>query len=470
MEGAFRSIITNKYILLNFVKLVFGILSIPYFIFNCEVSVAPQEVCDMKSECQATVIQQLEQTIEDLRTKIAELEKQYSAADLEAAASGDMCLRALTLGEKDLGHQRILQAKSIQASPTEEGGTLTRPPMGALPEATNGDSAGPSSPPGPQTKFCTDISLVVSPRRISVQLDAHLSLQTPPPASRPWSDCQGQVSSQPSHPSLHTEFETSHEHSAFPSSENSHDIPPALPLSPKSSHQMPDLSTTAPQPPPPGAAPWSALPSPLCPSPPPPPGPEMLPSPPLHLPGEGIPAALPPPGVGIPAEPPFPEWEFLLPHLFPEGEFLLPPLPTVGIPPAPLFPQWESLRPPSSQSGYSSCPTSSWSGNSSCPTSSFARCGDSASSSSSPSSPSLNRCRPTSPPPLLPGSGFPLPPQAGSSTSPTPQAYGFLPPPLPTGLFGFGLNQDKGSRKQPIETCWLMKPLYWMRIQLHSKR
>ncbi|KAJ8786475.1 hypothetical protein J1605_006211 [Eschrichtius robustus] len=236
----------------------------------------------MKSECQATVIQQLEQTIEDLRTKIAELEKQYPAA------SGDMCLRALRLGEKDSGHQRILQAKSIQASPTEEGGMLTRPPMGALPDATNGDSAGPSSPPGPQTKFCADISLVVPPRRISVQLDAHLSLQTPPPASRPWSDGQGQASSQPSHPSLHTEFETSHEHSAFPSSENSHDIPPALPLSPKSSRQMPNLSTTTPQPPPPGAAPWSALPSPPCPSPPPPPGPEMLPSPPLPLPGVWI--------------------------------------------------------------------------------------------------------------------------------------------------------------------------------------
>ncbi|KAJ8788660.1 hypothetical protein J1605_005195 [Eschrichtius robustus] len=245
-----------------------------------------QEVCDMKSEGQATVIQQLEQTIEDLRTKIAELEKQYPATDMEVAASGDACLRALRLGEKDVGPQRILQAKSIQTSPTEEGGTLTRPPTGALPEAANGDSAGPSSPPGPQTKFCAEISLVVSPRRISVQLDAHPSLQAPPPTSLLWSDGQGQASSQPSHPSFHTEFETSHEHSAFPSSENSRDIPTALPLSPTFSHQMPGLGTMAPPRPPPHVAPEPALLSPLCPSPPPPPGPEMLQPPPLPLPGQ----------------------------------------------------------------------------------------------------------------------------------------------------------------------------------------
>ncbi|XP_007471675.1 PREDICTED: formin-2-like [Lipotes vexillifer] len=319
---------------------------------------AQQEVCDMKSEGQAIVIQQLEQTIEDLRTKIAELEKQYLAADLEAATSGDTCVRALSLGEKEVGHQRILQAKSIQTSSTEEGGTLTHPSMGALPEATSGDSAGLSSPPGPQNKFCAEISLVVSPRRISVQLDAHPSLQAPPPTSPPWSDGQGQASSQPSHPSFHMEFETSHEHSAFPSSENSHDIPTALPLSPKFSHQMPGLGTVAPPRTPPHVVPEPALPSPPCPSPPPPPGPEMLPPCPLPLPA----------------------------------------------------------------------------------------------------------------PPLLPGSGLALPPQAGSSTSPTLQACGFLPPPLPAGLFGFGLNQDKGSRKQAIEPCRPMKPLYWTRIQLHSKR
>ncbi|XP_036774341.2 formin-2 isoform X2 [Manis pentadactyla] len=65
-----------------------------------------QEVFDMKSEGQATVIQQLEQTIEDLRTKIAELERQCPAVDMEVASGHhgvqngvtpleDICLEAL---------------------------------------------------------------------------------------------------------------------------------------------------------------------------------------------------------------------------------------------------------------------------------------------------------------------------------------------------------------------------------------
>ncbi|KAI4550365.1 hypothetical protein MJT46_019091 [Ovis ammon polii x Ovis aries] len=72
------------------------------------------EVCDMKSEGQATVIQQLEQTIEDLKIRIAELEKQYPALDTG--------LEALRLGEKDVGYERTVQAKSIQTSPMEDGG------------------------------------------------------------------------------------------------------------------------------------------------------------------------------------------------------------------------------------------------------------------------------------------------------------------------------------------------------------
>ncbi|XP_060142247.1 formin-2 isoform X1 [Globicephala melas] len=598
---------------------------------------AQQEVCDMKSEGQATVIQQLEQTIEDLRTKIAELEKQYLAADLEAATSGDTCLRALSLGEKEVGHERILQAKSIQTSPTEEGGTLTHPLMGALPEATSGDSAGLSSPPGPQNKFCAEISLVVSPRRISVQLDAHPSLQAPPPTSPPWSDSQGQASSQPSHPYFHTEFETSHEHSAFPSSENSHDIPTALPLSPKFSHQMPGLGTVAPPRTPPHVVPEPALPSPPCPSPPPPPGPEMLPPPPLPLPGEGIPSVpplptvgippaptlptvgippapplpsvgippapplpgvgippapplpgegippapplpgvgippapplpgvgippapplpgvgIPPapplPGVGIPPAPPLPgegippapplpgEGIPPAPPLPGEGIPPAPPLPGVGIPPAPPLPgvgippapplpgvgippapplPGVGIPPAPPLPGVGIPPAPPLPGVGIPPAPPLPRVGIPPAplllSEGIPPAPPLpsvgippvpplpsegippapppplpgvrvppplapppplppgTGVPPPPPPPLLPGSGLALPPQAGSSTSPTLQACGFLPPPLPAGLFGFGLNQDKGSRKQPIEPCRPMKPLYWTRIQLHSKR
>lgn len=75
-----------------------------------------------------------------------------------------------------------------------------------------------------------------------------------------------------------------------------------------------------------------------------------------------------------------------------------------------------------------------------------------------------------SPPTLLPPSGPPLLPQVGRSILPTPLVCGFLPPPLPNGLFRLGMNQDKGSRKQPREPCRPMKPLYWTRIQLLSKR
>ncbi|XP_059889774.1 formin-2-like [Delphinus delphis] len=642
---------------------------------------AQQEVCDMKSEGQATVIQQLEQTIEDLRTKIAELEKQYPAADLEAATSGDTCLRALSLGEKEVGHERILQAKSIQTSPTEEGGTLTHPLMGALPEATSGDSAGLSSPPGPQNKFCAEISLVVSPRRISVQLDAHPSLQAPPPTSPPWSDSQGQASSQPSHPYFHTEFETSHEHSAFPSSENSHDIPTALPLSPKFSHQMPGLGTVAPPRTPPHVVPEPALPSPPCPSPPPPPGPEMLPPPPLPLPGEGIPSvpplptvgippaptlptvgippapplpsvgippapplpgegippappppgvgippapplpgvgippapplpgvgippappppgvgippapplpgvgippapplpgvgippappppgvgippappppgvgippapplpgvgippapplpgvgippapplpgvgippapplpgvgippAPPPPGVGIPPAPPLPGVGIppapplpgvgippapplpgvgIPPAPPPPGVGIppapplpgvgippAPPLPGVGIPPAPPLPGVGiPPAPPLPSVGIPPVPPLPSEGIPPAPPPPLPGVRVPPPLAPPPPLPPGTGVPPPPPPPLLPGSGLALPPQAGSSTSPTLQACGFLPPPLPAGLFGFGLNQDKGSRKQPIEPCRPMKPLYWTRIQLHSKR
>ncbi|XP_012586333.1 PREDICTED: formin-2 [Condylura cristata] len=167
-----------------------------------------QEVFDMKSEGQATVIQQLEQTIEDLRTKIAELEKQYPVMDLQGtsghrgvrngvAPSEEICLEALRLGEENAQPQRILQAKSIQTSPAEEDRRPALPAENALPECPprppGGDSASPGMPAalsGPQAKFCSEISLIVSPRRISVQLEAQTQL--PSPLSLPQGDAEGQ--------------------------------------------------------------------------------------------------------------------------------------------------------------------------------------------------------------------------------------------------------------------------------------
>uniref|UniRef100_A0A0D9RB02 Formin 2 n=1 Tax=Chlorocebus sabaeus TaxID=60711 RepID=A0A0D9RB02_CHLSB len=274
-----------------------------------------KEVVDMKSEGQANVIQQLEQTIEDLRTKIAELERQYPALDTEVAsghqglgngvtASGDVCLEALRLEEKEGRHQRILEAKSIQTSPTEEGGVLTLPPVGAL----GHPPCPPGAESGPQTKFCSEISLIVSPRRISVQLDSHQPTQSisqpPPPPSLLWSAGQGQPGSQPPHSSLSTEFETSHEHSVSSAFKNSCNIPspPPLPCT-ESSSSMPGLGMVPPPPPPLPGMTVPTLPSTAIPPPPPLPGTEMLPPPPPPLPGVGIPPPPPLPGAGIPPPP-----------------------------------------------------------------------------------------------------------------------------------------------------------------------
>uniref|UniRef100_A0A8B7TUE4 LOW QUALITY PROTEIN: formin-2-like n=1 Tax=Castor canadensis TaxID=51338 RepID=A0A8B7TUE4_CASCN len=530
-----------------------------------------QEVFDMKSKGQATVIQQLEQTIEDLRTKIAELEKQYPSLDMEVANgrqgiengvafSEDVCLEALRLGGKDVRHPRIFQAKSIQTSPTEEGGALTLPFVSALPESPpcppgteNGESAVPSSPSGSQTKFCSEISLIVSPRRISVQLDAHQSIQSvtqlPSPPSIPWSDGQGEPGSQPSHLSLQTEFGTSHECSVSSSTENSCHIPPppSLPCTGCSSSMtsppptlsniiVPALSSTAPSPLPPPAPP---LPGVGIPPPPPLPGVGIPPPPPLPgvgiplplswsgdtppppLPGVGIPPLAPPPlpGVGIPPPPPLPgvgilpppplpgvgiplppllEWGYPSPTSPWSGIPPPPPLPGVGIPPPPPLPgvgippppplpgvgippppplPGVGIPPPPSSPGVGIPPPPPLPGVGIPPPPPLPGVGI----PPPPPLPDLGVPPAPAPPPLLPGTGFPPPPQllgsgpplspqVGSSTLATPQVCGFLLPPLPSGLFGLGINQDRGSRKQPIEPCRPMKPLYWTRIQLHSKR
>nr|XP_011727757.1 formin-2 isoform X1 [Macaca nemestrina] len=459
-----------------------------------------KEVVDMKSEGQANVIQQLEQTIEDLRTKIAELERQSPALDTEVAsgrqglgngvtASGDVCLEALRLEEKEGRHQRILEAKSIQTSPTEEGGVLTLPPVGAL----GHPPCPPGAESGPQTKFCSEISLIVSPRRISVQLDSHQPTQSisqpPPPPSLLWSAGQGQPGSQPPHSSLSTEFETSHEHSVSSAFKNSCNIPspPPLPCT-ESSSSMPGLGMVPPPPPPLPGMTVPTLPSTAIPPPPPLPGTEMLPPPPPPLPGVGIPPPPPLPGAGIPPPPPLPGAGIPPPPPLPgagippppplpgagippppplpgAGIPPPPPLPGMGIPPPPPLPGM-GIPPPPPLPGMGIPPPPPLPGAGIPPPPPLPGMGIPPAPAPPPPPPGTG----IPPPPLLPASGPPLLPQVGSSTLPTPQVCGFLPPPLPSGLFGLGMNQDKGSRKQPIEPCRPMKPLYWTRIQLHSKR
>ncbi|XP_048213702.1 formin-2 [Perognathus longimembris pacificus] len=537
-----------------------------------------QEVFDLKSEGQATVIQQLERTIEDLRTKIAELEKQYPVPDMEVAnshqgvengitPSDTVCLEAPKLDGKDLRHPRVLEAKSIQTSPTEEGGGLTLPLGNELrglpctPGAGNGESQASSLPAGPQTKFCSEISLLVSPRRISVQFDSHQSIpmvsQFPPSTSHPWTNGQSQPESLLSHPPLH---------SVSSSLETRSSIPPPPPLpSMDSSSSMPGLGVAMTTHPPTSDGTIPALPSTAIPQPPPLPGTEMLPPPPPPLSGTGIPPhplpgmcippPPPPPGVGIPPPPPLPGMEVPPPPPLPRlgippppplpgvgippppplpgvGIPPPPPLPRVGIPPPPPLPGMEvppppplpsmgippppplpgvgvppppplpgmgippppplpvmGIPPPPPLPGVGVPPPPPLPGMGIPPPPALPGVGvppppplPGAAVPPPPPLPGMGvppvppppppgtGVPPPPPPPLLPGSGPPLSPQVGSSTLSTPQVCGFLLPPLPTGLFGFGMSQDRVSRKQPIEPCRPMKPLYWTRIQLHSKR
>ena len=91
---------------------------------NTGLRMLTQEVHSVKSEGQATVIQWLERTIEDLKTRIVKLEKQYPT--LEAG------LEAFSLDKNDVRYERTVQAKSIQMSLMEEGGVLALPPGGTL--------------------------------------------------------------------------------------------------------------------------------------------------------------------------------------------------------------------------------------------------------------------------------------------------------------------------------------------------
>ncbi|KAM5300776.1 formin-2 [Glossophaga mutica] len=518
---------------------------------NCSDAVQ-QEVVDMKSEGQATVIQQLEQTIEDLRTKIAELEKQYPAADMGVASgrsgvqngvasSEEVCLEALRLGQKDVQPQRILRAQSIQTSPTEEGGLPALPSVATLPDppswppgADSGVAAVPSPASGPQTKFCSEISLIVSPRQISVQLSAHQS--TPPPPPLPRSEGHAQVASGSSQPAFQTQLDTSHEQSVSSPFEDSPNIPPPPPLPcTGSSSSMPGLGVVPPPPPPsmpstdmlpppppplpgegippPPPLPGGGIPPPpplpgmgIPPPPPlpgvgvPPPPPPPLPSvgipPPPPLPGMGIPPPPPLPGMGVPPPPPLPSVGIPPPPPLPGmgippppplpgmGVPPPPPLPSVGIPPPPPLPGMGvpppppsvGIPPPPPLPGMGVPPPPPLPGVGIPPPPPLPGVGipppPPLPGVGIPPAPGPGTGVPSPPPPpaLLPGSGPPLPPQVGSSTLPAPQVCGFLPPPMPTGWFGLGMSQDKGSRKQPIEPCRPMKPLYWTRIQLHSKR
>ncbi|XP_072188633.1 formin-2 isoform X2 [Excalfactoria chinensis] len=227
--------------------------------------------------------------------------------------------------------------------------------------------------------------------------------------------------------------------------------PPPLPGTgvPPPPPPLPGAGVPPPPPPPPPPLPGVGVPPPPPPPPPPLPGvgvPPPPPPPPPPLPGVGVPPPPPPPppplpGVGVPPPPPPPP----------------PPLPGAGVPPPPPPLPGAGVPPPPPPLPGAGVPP--------------------------PPPPLPGAGVPPPPPPLpgwgvpqttsshLPGEVAPLPPPAqGSAYTAVPQVGGFLPPPLPSGLFAMGMNQEKGSRKHVIEPSRPMKPLYWTRIQLHSKR
>uniref|UniRef100_A0A663N478 Formin-2 n=1 Tax=Athene cunicularia TaxID=194338 RepID=A0A663N478_ATHCN len=502
-----------------------------------------QDDLEVKSEERASVIQQLEQTIEDLRTKIAELEKQFPAAEVQTAGKeqenehmhavcGELSSVTLQTNKEETVPRTVSQARSVQTSPTEDYLTITMPSANALPQPPphthleGGKSEGPTQKLPDlelQPTFCSEISLILSPKLISVPLDASQSIQSTPPSSLPGPKVnlsfafEGETEMSASHQPLSTVDVTCSQHTLSLSPELTCSIPPSLsatevtaalsgahgpslatpmsmvgvpcppplptsglppagsavphldhslpgvmmpplppPPPPLPSAEMPVLPPVpcdgVPPPPLPPPLPGAGVPSPLPgwgvpPPPPPPPLPGAgVPPPPPSLPGLAMPPPAPPlPGAGLPPPPPPLPGGGVPPPPPPP-----PPLPGAGVPPPPPPPPplpgavVPPPPPPPPLPGAGVPP---------------------------PPHPLPGLGMPPPAPPPLPGAAPPLPAPTQSSTYPAvPQGYGFLPPPLPSGLFAMGMNQEKGSRKHVIEPSRPMKPLYWTRIQLHSKR
>ncbi|XP_061764608.1 formin-2-like [Nerophis ophidion] len=328
-------------------------------------------------EKHVSVIQQLEETIEDLRTKIAELERQPPLQDpdlkpthTDKECGGDECLfRAVCDAHLQTEAAQALgcaEAKSVQTSPMGDSFKFKVPYI--EPSGVNGFLQFPikqcSCQEQPQP--LPDGTLLSLPEQSTVPILVGSIPAPPPPPPLP---------DGPAPPP-----------------------PPPLPggIAPHAPPPPPGGPTPPPLPPLPGSiAPHAPPPPPGGPTPPPPPplpgGP--APPPPPPLPGGVVP---PPPPTGGPSPPP------------------PPPLPGTGIPPPPPPPL------PGVTGG------------------------------------------PPPPPPPPPGATW-VPPVL-------PGVWGSLPPPLPLELYTLGLTQEKPPKKAVVEPPRPMKPLYWTRIQLHTKK
>uniref|UniRef100_A0A8B9LXA4 Formin 2 n=1 Tax=Astyanax mexicanus TaxID=7994 RepID=A0A8B9LXA4_ASTMX len=360
-----------------------------------------------------TVIEQLEQTIEDLRTKIAELEKQHPLLDKDSTSTQDrecggddgllphVC--HVDLQTEAASSLLPLEAKSVQTSPIDE-----------------------------SFKF-----KVPSPDQGSSQLPSAAPTEAPAPPSGSPKAGQFTPPLRPQLPGL-----------------------PGLPVPPPPPPPPPPLPATAVPPPPPPLPGQALIPPPpppplpgqaLIPPPPPPPLPgTSFPPPPPPLPGTGIPPPPPLPGTGIPPPPPLPGTGIPPPPPLPgTGIPPPPPLPGTGIPPPPPLPGTGIPPPPPPLPGTGALP---------------------------PPPPLPGTGIPPPPPPPLPGAGVPPPPPPAlpgppGASGPVPSfSLGSLPPPLPLGLYALGAAQEKAPRKGMVEPPRPMKPLYWTRIQIHAKK
>ncbi|XP_052468010.1 formin-2 isoform X3 [Carassius gibelio] len=365
------------------------------------------------------VIEQLEQTIEDLRCKIAELEKQQPLLEQEVQTQDQECG-----GEErllpDVCHVDLqteitallpLEAKSVQTSPMDESFRFKVPPV-----EVQGPGRSDSSLPSETETVSQAFVCMCQQQPASVPPPLSGMCAPPPPPPLPGM-------------------------SALPA-------PPPLPGSsfapPPPPPPLPGMGAPPPPPPLPGNS--------FAPPPPPPPLPGMgAPPPPPPLPGMGAPPPPPPlPGMGAPPPPP--------------------PLPGMGAPPPPPpLPGMGAPPPPPPLPGMGAPP----------PPPPLPGMG------APPPPPPLPGMGAPPPPPPLPGMGAPPPPPLpGMGAPPLPGVFapppppgppltfglGSLPPPLPMGLYALGAPQEKPPRKSLVEPPRPMKPLYWTRIQLHTKK
>ncbi|CAH2251230.1 Hypothetical predicted protein [Pelobates cultripes] len=450
--------------------------------------------CTLITEEHANIIQQLEQTIEDLRTKLAEHEKQCIDLNICRDHNQDQngVCSALFTGADNGQHmtaKQSVEVKSVQTSPIEQYSMKKVPFFCALPQPTDREIREKStkipSALDIQSHFTyySELSVVLSPKPNSLQFDP-----------RCFSDAASQCTEHsleetmpllPASPSTHIATSAAHMESITSSDSKAHigEIPrilsPSLscsnnllPLSPLTNSPaniaIPFVSDQTEMPPPDMHIPCPPpLPSHLCIG-----TLQSLPPPPPPLPtGMGFHSLYPLPPPPPPPPPPFNH------SIFGSGIPPPPPLPprmgdiTSNIAPPPPPPP----PPPPLPLGMGAGSVSPFMINSQPPPPPPLPVAFGGSSAQS----SISSLPPPPPPPPLPLSGqIPAPPtlltsqmqgsvQLAFASAPVP---GYLTPPLPTGLFAMGFTQDKGNRKAAIEPSKPMKPLYWTRIELHGRR